>query len=51
MQSVLFHIDYIFSPPMILASLLFALAFATLASLAPALAAARLRVGQALRYE
>ncbi len=51
MQAVLFHIDYIFSPPMILASLLFALALATLASLVPALGAARLRVGQVLRYE
>ncbi len=51
MQSVLFHIDYIFSPTMILASLLFALGIAVLASLAPALGAARLRVGQVLRYE
>ncbi len=51
MQSVLFHIDYIFSPMMVLASLLFALAIAALASLAPALGAARLRVGQVLRYE
>ncbi|MDE3090091.1 MAG: FtsX-like permease family protein, partial [Chloroflexota bacterium] len=51
MQSVLFHIDYIFSPAMIFASLLFALALAALASLAPALGAARMRVGQVLRYE
>jgi putative ABC transport system permease protein len=51
MQSVLFHIDYIFSPTMVLASLVFALAIAILASLAPALGAARLRVGQVLRYE
>jgi len=51
MQSVLFHIDYIFSPAMVLSSLLFALVLATLASLAPALGAARLRVGQVLRYE
>ncbi len=51
MQAVLFHIDYIFSPAMVLSSLLFALALATLASLAPALGAARLRVGQVLRYE
>jgi putative ABC transport system permease protein len=51
MQSVLFHIDYIFSPTMVFASLLFALAISTVASLAPALGAARLRVGQVLRYE
>ncbi len=51
MKAVLFQIDYIFSPQMIFASLLFALALATLASLVPALGAARLRVGQVLRYE
>ena len=51
MQSVLFHIDYVFTPAMVLTSLLFALGLATLASLAPALGAARLRVGQVLRYE
>lgn len=51
MQAVLFHIDYIFSPPMILLSLLFALTLAILASLLPALGAARLRVGNVLRYE
>jgi len=51
MQSVLFHIDYIFSLSMIFASLLFALLLSILASLIPALGAARLRVGQVLRYE
>ncbi len=51
MKAVLFQIDYIFSPAMIAASLAFALALAILASLAPALGAARLRVGQVLRYE
>ncbi|MBI4789049.1 MAG: ABC transporter permease [Chloroflexi bacterium] len=51
MQSVLFHIDYVFSPAMVLASLIFALGIAIIASLAPALGAARLRVGQVLRYE
>jgi putative ABC transport system permease protein len=51
MQAVLFHIDYIFSWQMIVASLLFALVLAAIASLAPALGAARLRVGQVLRYE
>lgn len=51
MQSVLFYIDYLFSPAMLAASLLFALGLAVLASIAPALGAARLRVGQVLRYE
>jgi putative ABC transport system permease protein len=51
MQAVLFHIDYMFTPTMMLASLAFALVLATLASLIPALAAARMRVGQVLRYE
>ncbi|CAG1769247.1 partial Macrolide export ATP-binding/permease protein MacB, partial [uncultured bacterium] len=51
MQAVLFHIDYVFTPAMIFASLLFALVLSTLASLAPALGSARLRVGQVLRYE
>ena len=51
MQAVLFHIDYIFSPGMIASSFVFALVLAILASLAPALGAARLRVGQVLRYE
>ncbi len=51
MQSVLFHIDYIFSPAMVLTSFLFALGIAVIASLAPALGAARLRVGTVLRYE
>jgi ABC-type lipoprotein release transport system permease subunit len=48
---VLFHIDYEFNPTMVLTSLVFALAIASLASLAPALGAARLRAGQVLRYE
>ncbi len=51
MQSVLFHIDYNFSPAMVLTSWLFALGIAAMASLAPALGAARLRVGTVLRYE
>lgn len=51
MKSVLFQIDYIFSPAMILTSLLFALGLAALASLAPALGAARMRVTEVLRYE
>lgn len=51
MQSVLFHIDYVFSLGMVLTSLAFALTLTALASLAPALGAARMRVGQVLRYE
>jgi ABC-type lipoprotein release transport system permease subunit len=51
MKSVLFQIDYLFSPAMILTSLLFALGLATLASLAPALGAAQMRVTEVLRYE
>ncbi len=51
MQSVLFHMDYIYSPAMLFTSLIFALTLAVLASLAPALGAARLRVGEVLRYE
>ncbi len=51
MESVLFHIDYIFEVQMVLLSLVFALALAGAASLVPALAAARLKVGQVLRYE
>jgi putative ABC transport system permease protein len=51
MQSVLLHCDYIFTPGMLAASLVFALAIAMLASIAPAIGAARMRVGQVLRYE
>ena len=51
MQTVLFHIDYIFRPEMVVASMVFALGIAVVASLAPALGAARMRVGQVLRYE
>ncbi len=51
MESVLFHLNYIFTAQMALTSLLFALALTTLASLIPALAAARMRVKDALRYE
>jgi putative ABC transport system permease protein len=51
MESVLFHLNYIFTAQMALTSLLFALVLTTLASLIPALAAARMRVKDALRYE
>ena len=51
MESVLFQIDFRFSPWLILASLLFTLALAAVASLGPALAASRMPAQQALRYE
>lgn len=51
MESVLFHIDYVFDLRMVLTSLIFALVLAGAASLVPALAAARLKTGQVLRYE
>lgn len=51
LESVLFHIDYVFTPQMVLVSLAFALALTLGASLVPALAAARLKVGEVLRYE
>lgn len=51
MGATLFQMDYIFSPAMVGVSLLFALAIAILASIAPAIGAARMRVGQVLRYE
>jgi putative ABC transport system permease protein len=51
MESVLFHLNYVFTFQMVLVSLLFALVLTTLASLIPALAAARMRVKDVLRYE
>lgn len=51
MEAVLFHIEYIFEVRMTLIGLLFALILAGTASLVPALAAARLKAGQVLRYE
>lgn len=51
MQSVLFHIEYVFDARMVFVSLVFALILAGMASLVPALAAARLKSGQVLRYE
>ncbi len=51
MQSVLFRIDFYFSPGLVAASLLFTLALAAAASVGPALAAARMPAQQALRYE
>ena len=51
MQGVLFQIDFVFSPGLLGASLLFTLLLTSAASLGPALAAARLPAQQALRYE
>lgn len=51
MESVLFHLNYVFTFQMVLVSLMFALALTTIASLIPALAAARMRVKDVLRYE
>lgn len=51
MESVLFHLTFVFTPQMMLVSFLFALALTTIASLIPALAAARMRVKEVLRYE
>ncbi|MGQ9684394.1 MAG: ABC transporter permease [Anaerolineae bacterium] len=51
MESVLFQIDYRFSPWLLLATLLFTLTLAAIASLGPALAAAQMPAQQALRYE
>ncbi|MGB8645694.1 MAG: FtsX-like permease family protein [Anaerolineae bacterium] len=51
MESVLFQIPYRFTPQMVLISLLLALILSASGSLVPALGAARLRVGEVLRYE
>lgn len=51
MESVLFHLNYVFTFQMVLVSLLFSLVLTTAASLIPALAAARMRVKDVLRYE
>lgn len=51
MESVLFHIDYVFTAEKVVLSLAFALTLTIAASLAPALAAARVRVREVLRYE
>ena len=51
MESVLFHLNFVFTFQMVLVSLLFALTLTTIASLIPALAAARMRVKDVLRYE
>lgn len=51
MESVLFHLNYVFTLQMVLVSLGFALLITAGASLIPALAAARMRVKEVLRYE
>ncbi len=51
MEAVLFQIPYLFNLQMMLVSLAFALVLSGAASLVPALGAARLKVGQVLRYE
>ena len=51
MEAVLFHLNYIFTPQMILTSLGFALVITVGASLIPAFAAARMKVKEVLRYE
>jgi putative ABC transport system permease protein len=51
MGATLFKMDYIFSPGMVAVSFVFAMVLAVAASIAPAIGAARMRVGEALRYE
>lgn len=51
MEAVLFHLNYLFTAQMLLVSLGFALLLTGSASLIPALAAARMRVKEVLRYE
>jgi putative ABC transport system permease protein len=51
MEAVLFQIPYRFNLQMVLVSLVFALVLSGAASLVPALGAARMKVGQVLRYE
>lgn len=51
MEAVLFHLNYIFTLQMVLISFAFALMISAGASMVPALAAARMKVKEALRYE
>jgi len=51
METVLFHLNYVFTIQMVLVSLVFALVLTGIASLIPALAAARMKVKEVLRYE
>ena len=51
MEAVLFHLDYVFTWQMVLMSLGLALLLTGAASMIPALAAARMRVKDVLRYD
>ena len=51
MSTVLFPLDFTFPPSMVAAALGFTLLLTAVASIGPALAAARLKVSYALRYE
>jgi len=51
MGQVLFQMDFVFAPELFPISFLFAVALVALASLGPALGAARLPAAEALRYE
>jgi ABC-type antimicrobial peptide transport system permease subunit len=51
MEQVLFPLDFVFPMDVVASALLFTLALTMVASIGPALGAARLKVSQALRYE
>ncbi len=51
MEQVLFPLDFIFPAQMVVMALVFTILLTMLASIGPALGAARLKVSQALRYE
>lgn len=51
MEQVLFPLDFVFPVGVVISALFFTLLLTMLASIGPALGAARLRVSQALRYE
>ncbi|HUP27054.1 MAG TPA: FtsX-like permease family protein [Chloroflexia bacterium] len=51
MSTVLFPLDFVFPLEMVATAMLFTLFLTTVASIGPALGAARLKVSQALRYE
>lgn len=51
MEQVLFQLDYVVTPEMIALSFVLNVGVVALASVGPALGAARLRAGEALRYE
>jgi putative ABC transport system permease protein len=51
MEQVLFPLDFSFPMGMVGSAFLFTLALTSVASIGPALGAARLKVSQALRYE